>query len=480
MRRKGAAHDAKRARFDETAPTKTFPAARAKLHEVLSQFACVKVLEVTQVPATAARPAFYHGVAQVMRNSRFGGGRAEEVFFDKGGRLRSSAMLEVGPCKLVDAAWGREHLSAMPQVGDVLVGTLTDNSKPRSRISKVLRGWSRHGKTILELSRLVEFGTRMSEVELRPLLQQAESCMALAAWSSAPSASVRMQLDAAAAAQDDFWMLARVLLWGSTRALAVLHSRQTAGVVCKLAPSKAEDAAADGLRLSCSAYDFVSSIAFRFEDADVLRDFLSHLLEGGPLPSHAQQQAPRRQSHTVSWSAAPAPLFAQPQSVAAAQKLLSEVAGGDATSSAAGAFVYQHAASAAAAPYVAYTAAPYGGGYAPYAQPYPQPYAQTFAPPCAYATGTAQGYHATSPAYAPSSPAHAPTKYSATSPAYVPTTSPAYAPSSPAYAPSSPAYAPSLASRAPAAAPSYDPQSPSSRQQKTREAYSPSRCGGGV
>lgn len=116
MRRRGASHAAKRMRTEAPAtPSKTFPCARRKLNDILKGYAFVKVIEVTHVPAQIGRPAFYHGVAVTQRNSRYASNEAaEHVFFDKGGRLRFNSTFDVGPCKLIDAAFGRDHPSANP------------------------------------------------------------------------------------------------------------------------------------------------------------------------------------------------------------------------------------------------------------------------------------------------------------------------------------------------------------------------------
>jgi hypothetical protein len=267
------------ARNDNLAPTQTFKTARGKLNEVLKVFSYVKVVEVTQVPPKDGRPSFYHGVGMTQSNSKFGG-KSEQVFFDKGGRMRHSAFIEVGPCKLIDAAFGREHSSSFPQVGDILVGVLTDNLKPKCRITKLIRSWSRHGKIMMELSRMVEFGTHMSETEVRNILRQGESALAATALKKETQALSSMHLRNASGAVDDFWIVARMILWGNLRPLAVLHSMQT-GAKCKTDISSAESEACKDIKISCSALDFITNAASRFEDPDIFKQF-SELLEDPP------------------------------------------------------------------------------------------------------------------------------------------------------------------------------------------------------
>lgn len=278
MRRHGASHSSKRARVD--VPSKTYPAARRKLNEILKAFCFVKVSEVTNKPAVHGKPEFYHGVGTTQSNSKFES-FSERAFFDKGGRLRYNSTFDIGPCKLLDAAWGRDHPSALPQIGDILIGVLENNcgghgEKSKSRIPKVLRSWSRHGKIIMELSRMVEYGTSISEFDSRSILRQNECAMvdqALAASSLGVNIS---SVRTGASSADDFWMLARLILWGNVRPLVVLHSIET-GCKCKTEPSSAEKIASSELKLSCSAYDFLSGLAFKLEDSELMKDFTDSL-----------------------------------------------------------------------------------------------------------------------------------------------------------------------------------------------------------
>jgi hypothetical protein len=280
MRRHGASHAAKRARVD--VPTKTYPSARRKLNELLKSFCFVKVSEVTQVPPKDGRPEFFHGVACTQSNSRFDAS-TERVFFDKGGRLRYNATFDVGPCKLIDAAWGRDHPSAIPQIGDILVGVLENNtrtSKGSARIPKVLRSWSRHGKIIMELSRMVEFGTSVSEFDTRQMLRQAECAMIEQARAAEDlgAHNVSRVVQNGSSSADDFWMLGRIILWGNIRPLVVLHASER-NLRCMDEPSDAEISASAQLKLSCSAYDFISQLSFRLEDACILKDFHASFID---------------------------------------------------------------------------------------------------------------------------------------------------------------------------------------------------------
>jgi hypothetical protein len=182
-RRRGACNASKRAKTETAVPTKTFPIARNKLNEILKSFTFIKVSEITHLEAKGNRGDFYHGIGTVLSNSRYNTDKTQRVFFDKGGRFRYNATLDIGPCKLIDSALSKDHFTSNPQQNDILVGVLEDNTRAggernSNRISKVLRSWSRHGKIIMELSRLVEFGTTASELEIKTLLYQNECAAA--------------------------------------------------------------------------------------------------------------------------------------------------------------------------------------------------------------------------------------------------------------------------------------------------------------
>jgi hypothetical protein len=308
MRRRGASHASKRARVDT--PTKTYSAARRKLNEILKAFAFVRVSEVTQVPARDGKPEFFHCIGTTQSNSKYDTS-TERVFMDKGGRLRYNSTFDIGPCKLIDAAWGRDHYSAIPQIGDILIGVLEPNTRKSSgrQPGKVLRSWSRHGKIIMELSRMVEYGTSMTEFETRTILRQAECAMAEHAAAASALGAVPRGVHMAQSSADDFWMLARMILWGNLRPLAVLHSVQSPASKCKEAALPAELVACAEIKLSCPAYEFLSGLAFKLEDPDLLRDFAA-MFDSPPAPP-----APLSSQYTflAAFSNAAQMSYAQPQ-----------------------------------------------------------------------------------------------------------------------------------------------------------------------
>lgn len=260
MQRRGASHQIKRARI-ETKQTKSYEVARQKCYEYLKQFSFVKVIEIVNVPAQNGKPSFYHGVAITIASGK----QQQEVFFDKGSRLRYTSLIEIGPCKLVDAAISRDHVNSIPHVGDILIGVLADNLR-KSKIQKVLRSWSRHGNLVLELNRLIEHGTHQSDAQIRKLLTQTESILA---------ETLRYK-PTHFPATDDFWILAKIILWRDTRTLAILHSIQNTDRILKIKATENELDLVKSLKINCSANDFISGIAFRFEDPSIMNDFADH------------------------------------------------------------------------------------------------------------------------------------------------------------------------------------------------------------
>jgi|GEM_PF-5046526 len=275
--RRGASNQIKRARQEEIATvSNTFPIARRKLNEILKSFSFVRITDVTQVPPKDGKPGFFHCLGSLITNSKYHTTNVK-VFLDKGTRLRYNANLEIGPCKLLDAAWGRDHLTSLPQLNDIVVGILEDNTK-NTKIAKVLRGWSRHGNILMELSRMVEFGTSAQEIETCKLLRQNECMM----QEILPSGQKNLSLSKIGA--DDFWYLARIILWGNLRPLSILHSLQTTKN-CKKVPSAIELAESGDIKISCSAFDYISGLSFKLEDPSILTTFMDLFkYESPPTP----------------------------------------------------------------------------------------------------------------------------------------------------------------------------------------------------
>lgn len=225
------------------APSKVYEAGRKKLFSLLTEFTYAKVLDVQQIPQPDGS-VFYHGKCFLVRSSHK---NISEVYFDKNGRIRGQN-IHIGPCELVDAPLGKNHSLSHPSPGDILIGSLVPNFKQGKKQSHILKGWSMNAKVVLELLRLVEHGTRKPEIDSKQLLRQNISTI------GKPSSF-----------NDDFWMLARVILWGNLKPLVYLHSTQGGKVKSSITE--------ESLSLSKKADEFVYIVSRSLEDDDILSDF---------------------------------------------------------------------------------------------------------------------------------------------------------------------------------------------------------------
>ena len=263
-------------------PTNEFSIARSKLNEVLKEYSFAKIVEINYLPKTDTKHEFFYGRCEVLSNSRMDINKGRKViFFDKAGRNKQD-FLQIGPCKLVDSAWGKEHSSAKVDVGDIIVGIQSNNPRQGTNIDKVLKNWSKHGKIIMEASRLVEYGTKLSITEISKLLIQKECELAEQAQSfpqsffhnSVGGYISKENLKKLAVCRDDFYYLLKVVLWGDLRDLAVLHSIQNKeGMRCKNPPLPLEEKKASLIQLSENSLEFITLLSSKLEDPTILGKF---------------------------------------------------------------------------------------------------------------------------------------------------------------------------------------------------------------
>jgi len=181
-------------------------------------------------------------------------------FFSRYSRQNGSGFNLLGGFTLIDCPVGPHHSSAMPQVGDILVGSLIPASK--GKLPFELRGWCNNAKPLLELARIVQFGTRISELELKRLLRQPASDSANALLRIGAQSLTEAEKDyarTAATSADDFWFLARVVCFGKLE----------------------EDPA---LKLSKSWIDLIDSVAMRFGDEALLDAWTLKRPQPAPQP----------------------------------------------------------------------------------------------------------------------------------------------------------------------------------------------------
>lgn len=238
----------------------TFSDCRSALASTIESLSFVRVI------CTQNSTAGYTGEAIeiLFRESR---DKPKLIFFDKFGRNRSQ--LTIGPIHLVQAPMGLDHASAMPTVGEILVGSLVPNAR-KSHLEFVLRGWSSDAKPLQELLRLLKFGTRYHELEVRSSLVQS-GCLLL----QCPEELRR--------SRDDIYMTARVILWGNLRPLQILASLQNEDYSLRQPASQQEIEMAKNIKISVSAIEFMDAMIVKWPDVLLSEKFLE-ALEHRPKP----------------------------------------------------------------------------------------------------------------------------------------------------------------------------------------------------
>jgi hypothetical protein len=267
---------------------KEFSVARNKLNQILKEYSFVRVLEIKYLAKTDSKHEFFFGKCETITNSLYGDKVIPKIlFFDKAGRNKQET-LNIGPCKLVDCAWGKDHASGRVDVGDILVGIQTTNPRSGTKIDRILTTWSKHGKILLDVSRIVEHGTKGSLKDIRNFVQQKESDLALQAqtfpssffYNSMGAYITQESLQRMASCKDDMYILLSCVLWGNLRPLAIMHCNQNGeGVRCKDSPTKEEEEFCKQLKISEKPVDFITLLSSKLEDPSLLSEFYSYFDE---------------------------------------------------------------------------------------------------------------------------------------------------------------------------------------------------------
>jgi hypothetical protein len=262
----------------------SFAVARRSLYDILSQYCFGKIVELVEMPATETRLSFFHGKILVVNNSYFqqqqgtsrnAAAAAEYLFFDKAGRQKS--MISIGPAKLIDTVHALGHKNAVPQLGEILIGLKVENTnEKRLKLQPfIFRSWSMNGKIILDLFRMVQYGTKMSDLEIRPLFRQTAGAVAQkikeASGESLPFEQ-KVSMLKCVRAIDDIYIVAKMILWGNVRLLTVLHSLQSDSCLIQMA-TEAEIGAASDLKISATALEFVHGISQKLNDDKIMIHF---------------------------------------------------------------------------------------------------------------------------------------------------------------------------------------------------------------
>lgn len=261
----------------------SFEDARKSLDELLSNLTFLKVVAVQKNNGS------FTGEAVELGNSK------RMAFFDKFGRARS--FLSVGPLTLTQAPLGFDHATAVPGVGDIIVGVLVQNVR-KSHLSHVLRGWSSDAKPLFELARMVRFGTKKSEFENRTLLLQPAGLLPLCAKY-----------------RDEIYCVARIVLWRNLRPLQVLASIQNADEFKLKEPaSDAETTGARALKISVYASEFVELVAVKLASPDIIDVFADGFVPQekkppAPIERPVPQQSPNASLYPPAYNTAGGPSY---------------------------------------------------------------------------------------------------------------------------------------------------------------------------
>jgi hypothetical protein len=189
-----------------------YESARRKVAETLANLNFARVVSVIQNTSRSNRGDFmFQGEVEEVFCGKHGRHAARHAFFSKFTRNESGVSV-MGCFNLADTPMGTAHLSSVPQIGDVLVGSFV-TATAKGKLPYEFKGWCNNGKPLLELMRILQFGSRMSKGELHTLLRQPASVTASFALrlQAASLGSTRIVAQRAAEAQDDIWLLARAL-----------------------------------------------------------------------------------------------------------------------------------------------------------------------------------------------------------------------------------------------------------------------------
>jgi hypothetical protein len=187
--------------------------ARRKVVEALCNLNFARVLSIGwQTSKTTTQAQIFQGEVMEVFSGRHSKASARQAYFSKYTRNETGVNV-MGCFNLVDSPMGSTHASSVPQVGDVLVGNFTP-ALQRGKLPFEFKHWCNNGKPLLELVRILQFGSRMSKGELHTLLRQPASVtanFALRLQGASLKAHEKLEAQRAAGAQDDIWLLARAL-----------------------------------------------------------------------------------------------------------------------------------------------------------------------------------------------------------------------------------------------------------------------------
>jgi len=189
-----------------------FEVSRRKVVESLSNMNFAKIVSIVQLPnkVDPSEPHFQGEVEEVFPSKHRTS--PKHAFFSRFTR-NTQGVSVMGCFQIVDTPMGTCQASALPQLGDVLVGSFVEAGR-KGKIPFEFKGWCNNGKPLLELLRVLQFGTRMSCKELHTLLRQPASitaAFALRLNSNTITLTQRRHAQKVSQSADDIWNIARAL-----------------------------------------------------------------------------------------------------------------------------------------------------------------------------------------------------------------------------------------------------------------------------
>lgn len=189
-----------------------FETSRRKVVESLTNLSFARIVSIVQLPnkIDPMEPHFQGEVEEVFASKHKM--HVKHAFFSRFSR-NTQGVSVLGCFSLVDTPIGTSHASALPQLGDVLVGSFVEAGR-KGKLPFEFKGWCNNGKPLLEFLRVLQFGTRMSAKELHTLLRQPASITAafvLRLNSKSMSTPQLRHANLASQCVDDIWNIARAL-----------------------------------------------------------------------------------------------------------------------------------------------------------------------------------------------------------------------------------------------------------------------------
>ena len=363
-----------------------FTDSRRKLMDILQQLTFVRVAFVSFPTDTYRTGTHFQGEAMEIFPGRSHDHKPRTAFFSRYSRQTGQGFTLLGSFTVIDSAVGSHHASAIPQVGDILVGSMVPTTK--GKIGFELRGWCNNAKPLLELARIVQYGSKMPEQEIKRMLKQSasETANALLKLNKSLTPQEKQHATLAAQSADDFWCLVRAVCFGQ------LEEDKT-------------------LKLSKPFPEMIDSLALRFGDEELLEAW-SAVRPADPEPP----AAPSASSYSLGSYAAAQAYVNQVSAQQQAQQpkitwgFVPPTSGG-VTSGASATAVLSAAVEYTPSSPVYQPTTPPDEGYVQRTTPPDEGYVQRTTPPdSGYAPATPPDatYVPSSPQYAPSSPPEGP------------------------------------------------------------------------